>query len=133
MRRQVRAQDAAKGFLGGAGRRPVVVGEVEVRDAQIKGAQDQGPAVGGTVGRAEIVPEAEGKQRQLEAAASAGAVQRGIGVAGGGRLIGHAGEVGDYDAPSRGIRRSSSAAFLDENAMAFSISSLEDERPTRCY
>ena len=58
-------------------------------DAEIEGAQDQGPAVGVIVGGAEVVPETEREKRQLESAATAGTVERGIVVTGGGGLMGH--------------------------------------------
>src|SRR5690606_28753789 len=71
--------------LGGAGRRAVVVGEVEVGDAEVEGAaQDGALGLGRTVG-AEVVPQAERERRQLQTAASGapvGQVRVTVGVRG---------------------------------------------------
>ena len=70
-------------------RRAVVVGKVEVRDAEVERAAD-GRALGVEQAVvAEVLPEAEREQRQLEAAATAAAVGHRV-VARVSGLIGHA-------------------------------------------
>ena len=81
---EVEAEEFAEVLLGGAGWRSVVVGEVEVGDAEIEGAADDGAAGFEGVDAAEVVPEAEGDERKFYAALSATAVKGGAGVAVGG-------------------------------------------------
>ena len=74
VRAQVFGHDPAEVLLGGAGRRAVVVGEVEVGDPRIEGgAQDATLAVERHV-VAEVVPEAERDRRELQARAADPAV-----------------------------------------------------------
>ncbi len=78
VRPQVLGHDPAEVDLRAAGGRAVVVGEVDVADTQVEcPPQDrplglQGPVV------AEVVPQAEGDRRQVEAAASTAAVVHGL-------------------------------------------------------
>src|SRR5436305_11161043 len=89
MRREIGVQNFSKRFLGRAGRRAVVVGEIEVGDAEIERAKDERAAVGKVVYASEIVPEAERERRKLQAAATAGAIEGGVVVAGGSGLMRH--------------------------------------------
>ena len=85
VRREVGLQGLAEGGLGGAGRRAVVVGQVEVGDAEVEGAaQDGALGLDGPVG-AEVVPQAERERGELQAAASGapvGHVRVAVGVCG---------------------------------------------------
>ncbi len=86
---QIGREHAAEGLLRRARGRAVVVGQVEMGDAEIERAADHRP---GRVERAvvaEIVPEAQGQGGQLEAAAAASVVGHCL-VAVGGGLPGHA-------------------------------------------
>ena len=56
MRLEVEAEDLAEVALGAAGRGTVVVGEVEVGDAQVECAADHGAAVFKGVDTAKVVP-----------------------------------------------------------------------------
>ena len=90
--REVGSQDAAEALLGGAGRRAVVVGEVEMRDAAVEGAaQDRPPGLEG-VQAAEVLPQAQRDRRQHEAAPAAAAVGHRLVAVGAGREdgVGHA-------------------------------------------
>src|SRR5690606_23521211 len=89
--REVVAEELAEGFFGGAGGRAVVVGEVEVGDAEVEGAAHDGAAGLVGVNAAKVVPEAEREQREVEAGASAAAEVGGGVVAGGGGGGGHGG------------------------------------------
>ena len=67
---QVRLQDATEVFLGGAVGRSVVVGQVEMRDAQVEGpAEDRSLGLERAV-MAEVLPQSERDGRQEQAAAS---------------------------------------------------------------
>jgi hypothetical protein len=89
MRGEILAQHPAEVFLRGAGRRAVVVGQIEVCDAEIEGAENKCAAVVVEVGVAEIVPEAEGEAGQLKTAASCATIKGGVVVASGRGLISH--------------------------------------------
>lgn len=80
---EVGNEDAADVFLGGSGGRAVVVGEVEVGDAAIKGATHHAAGFLEVVDVAEVVPEAEGDGREEEAGIAAAAVGHAAVVAGG--------------------------------------------------
>lgn len=56
---QIGVENAAKVLLGGAGRRAVVIGQIEMGNAAIEGAADQGTGVVVQSGVAEVVPQAE--------------------------------------------------------------------------
>ena len=56
---EVLCEQQAEGFLGGAGRRAIVVGQVEVGDAQVEGAAQDRAAGFQDVDAAEVVPEAQ--------------------------------------------------------------------------
>ena len=97
--REVLAQDPPEVDLGAAVRRAVVVGQVEVGDPEVEGGVDHLPLLRERRRVAEVVPEPQGEQRQLEAAAPAEAVGHGV-VAIGGGLVGHragSGSVGVGD------------------------------------
>ena len=79
---QVLPQDPTKGRLCRSGRGTVVVGQVEVRDAQVEGAMNHGPGVFKGVDAAKVVPEPQRDRGQLEAALSAAVIGHGV-VAGG--------------------------------------------------
>ena len=59
-------EQCPEGFLGGAGWRTVVVGEVEMRDAEIEGAAGDGTSVLEPVHAAEVVPPAQRDGRQFQ-------------------------------------------------------------------
>ena len=79
---------AAESFLGRARRRAVVVGEVEMRDAQVEGMAHQRAASLKVIDIAEVMPKAQRDRGQLQAAAAAAVVahRRVAGVA---WLVGH--------------------------------------------
>ncbi len=86
--RKFGAHDLAEGRLGAAGRRAVIVGEVEMGDAEIEGrAAHVDLAVMRRIA-AEIVPEAERNGRQLQAG-TARAVVLHLRIAVGSRLPAH--------------------------------------------
>ncbi len=64
----VLVHDPAKGLLGRAGRRAIVVRQVEMGDAQVKGAPHHGAGVLERVHAAKVVPKPEGDGRQEEPA-----------------------------------------------------------------
>ena len=75
---EVGAKDPTEVGLGAAIRRPVVVGQVEMRNAQV-----EGPVQDGALGVerpviAEVLPEPERHRRQQQAAASAATVGHGV-------------------------------------------------------
>src|SRR5207302_3606695 len=70
----VLAQDRAERFLRRAVRRPVVVREVEVGDAEVERASRNRTTPLERRGAAEVVPEAERHDGQLQAAAARAAV-----------------------------------------------------------
>jgi len=71
---EILLEDFAESGLGRAGRRAVVVGEVEMGDAEIEGGAADITHVGARAGLAEILPEAERERRELQAAAAAAVV-----------------------------------------------------------
>ena len=68
------SQQRAEVLLGRAVRRAVVVGQVEVGDAEVEGAAHDRAAVLERPVAAEVLPEAERHRRQLQPAAAAAAV-----------------------------------------------------------
>src|SRR5262249_49091563 len=68
---QIGREQATEVLLGGAVRRAVVVGQVEVRDAEVEGTPDDGAAEGERTVVAGVVPEPERDRGQLQAAPSA--------------------------------------------------------------
>ena len=56
--------------LGRTGRRTVIVGEVEVRNAEVEGAAGDGTSVFQRVESAEVVPPAQLDPRQFDSACS---------------------------------------------------------------
>ena len=68
-------------------RRAVIVGQIQMRDAQVKRAARDGTAVFKGVSPAEVMPEAERQQWQLEARLAAAAVEKYIIVTGRGWRI----------------------------------------------
>ena len=79
---EVLAEEAAEILFGGAVGRAVIVGEVEVGDAEREGAAEHGAGVFEAVDAAEVVPETEGNGGQEETARAAAAIGHGV-VAGG--------------------------------------------------
>jgi hypothetical protein len=75
IRRKIDLEQPAKSFFRRAIRRSVVIGQIEMRDAEIERAPHDGASVFKRVGAAEIMPQAEGNQRQLESRPSATAVE----------------------------------------------------------
>ena len=76
--------DLPEGFLGRAVGRPVVVGQVEVRDAVVESMVCHGQRVGQRVDIAEVVPQAQGNLWQQDAAPAATAVFHAVVIAVGG-------------------------------------------------
>src|SRR4029077_16128272 len=72
--REVLAEDLAEHLFGGAVGRPVVVREIEVRDAEVEGAAQDRPARLDGALVPEVPPEPERDRRQLQAAAPAAVV-----------------------------------------------------------
>ena len=68
VRGQVLGEDAPEVLLGRTEGRAVVVGEVELGDAQVEGGADDGPLPGEGRVVTEVVPEPQGDGRQLQAA-----------------------------------------------------------------
>jgi hypothetical protein len=86
---EVGGHDAAEVLLGRAGRRAVVIGEVEVRDAEVERAAQDRALVVERVVVAEVVPEPQRDGREQEAAAAGAPVgHRVVAILGGG--VGHA-------------------------------------------
>src|SRR5689334_7655923 len=88
MRSEIRAQYASEGLLGRSRRRTVVVGEIEVRYAEIEGAPADGPGIVEDRILAEIVPEAQRQQGKIEAASAAAAIMHAV-ITVRSRLIAH--------------------------------------------
>ena len=80
---EIADQDAADVFLGGAGRRAVVVGEIEMGDAAVEGAVHDAAGLLEVIHGAEVVPEAEGNGGQQQAGIAAAPVGHAAVVAGG--------------------------------------------------
>src|SRR6185295_5336112 len=74
---QVLAQHTAEVLFGRAGRRPIVVGQVEVGDAQIEGAAQQGAAVLKDIHAAKVVPQSQRDGWELQTAATGAVVVHG--------------------------------------------------------
>ncbi|OPZ49786.1 MAG: hypothetical protein BWY91_02983 [bacterium ADurb.BinA028] len=91
---QIAPEDRAKVALGAAVGRPVVVGQVEVRDTQVEGsAQDRLLALQRDV-VTKVVPQAQRDRRQDEAAAATAAHRHPVvAIAGGSVLIGAVGHA----------------------------------------
>ena len=75
IRTQVLRHHAPEVLLGGAGRRSVVVGEVEVCDAEVEGAQHHGAPVLVGIDAAEVVPQPQRHRRQQQPAAPRAAIE----------------------------------------------------------
>ena len=71
VRGEVLAQEAAEVLLGRAGRRAVVVGQVEMSEAEVERAAEHRALVADRVGAAKVVPQAQREPREFEAAAAA--------------------------------------------------------------
>jgi len=74
---QVVGEHLAEALLRRTGRRPVVVRQVDVRDAQVERAEQGGPLRLVPVGVAEVVPQAEREHREIQAAAAGPTVGHG--------------------------------------------------------
>src|ERR1019366_9379433 len=81
---EILAEEAAEILFGGAVGRAVIVGEVEVGDAEREGAAEHGAGVLEAVDAAEVVPETKGNGRQEETARTAAAIGHGVVASGGG-------------------------------------------------
>jgi hypothetical protein len=81
---QILGEDLAEGVLGAARGWAVVVGQVEVRDAEVEGPAGHGAAVLERVHAAEVVPEPERDGGQLDATPAAASVEHGVGALVGG-------------------------------------------------
>ncbi|MNZ68634.1 hypothetical protein D3C78_869040 [compost metagenome] len=68
---EIRLQDFTEGGFGAAGRRAVIIGEIEMGDAEIEGAAADGLFRLVRCVVAEIVPEAERNRRQFQAGLAA--------------------------------------------------------------
>src|SRR3954453_23416985 len=112
-RAQVAAHDLAEDALGGPVRRAVVVGQVEVRDAEVEGAAQDRARVLERPFLAEVLPQPERHLGQLDAAPAAAAIAQppvaaGVGDVGHardstarpGRLTGEASKIYRYASPS---------------------------------
>ena len=75
---EILPQQPAKGFLGRTGRRAVVVGQVEMRDAVVEGIPGDGAAVLEHVQAAEVVPPAQRDGWQFQSAAPCAVVLHAI-------------------------------------------------------
>jgi hypothetical protein len=71
---EVALQDSTERLFRGARLGPVVVGEIEVRNAEIECAPGHGARLVRRVDAPEVVPQAERDRRQDEPAAAASAV-----------------------------------------------------------
>jgi hypothetical protein len=71
MSREIAMEDAPEILLGRAGRRAVIVRQVEVGDAEVERAPQHGPAILEGVHAAEIVPKTERNGREQQSAAAA--------------------------------------------------------------
>ncbi|MNP30757.1 hypothetical protein D3C76_1238470 [compost metagenome] len=71
---QAALEHGTEGGLGGAGGRPVVVGQIEVGDAQIERLVHHGLHLGGIAALAEVVPEPQPYAGQAQAVAARGAI-----------------------------------------------------------
>ena len=89
---EVLRQHPATVALGGSGRWTVVVGEVEMGDAEIKGSPHHFPRERSVIHVSEIMPKAERDFREFQSAPSRAGVGHVIVTVGGGR-IGHEGLV----------------------------------------
>src|SRR5206468_8983292 len=84
---EIGAHPAPEILLRGAVRRPVIIREVEMRDAEIECAAEDCPAGLEYVGTAEILPQAERDQREVQPAPAAAAIGHAAVVAGRFRTI----------------------------------------------
>ena len=109
--REILLQQGAERLLGGAVGRAVVVGEVEVRDAEVEGAAHDRAARLERPVASEVLPEAERDRRQQQPAAAAAVVGHAVVAIAGGQ-VGHAqlprrGDRPPDDTTSRAIRSKS--------------------------
>jgi len=90
VRSQVLSQCSAQCQFGGSRRWPVVVGEIEVGDPEVEGAERERTAVAVVAVGTEIVPVPQGQPRQSEPAASTAGVEVAVVVARRIRRMAHA-------------------------------------------
>ena len=102
---EIGVEDPTEVGLGAAVRRPVVVGQVEVGDAQVESAAQDGALALERLVVAEVLPEPERDGRQQQAAASAAAVGHGVVAVVGRKMMLH-----DGSSPVSVWRRLASAA-----------------------
>ncbi len=81
--REVFTQDAAKGFFGRAGYGAVIIREVEVRHAEVEGAQRDSPGDGRIIDAPEIMPEPKRDLWEMQARFTAACLEGRVGIAGG--------------------------------------------------
>src|SRR6185369_8155023 len=70
---EIGLQDAPEILFGRTRRRTVIVGEIKVGDSEIEGPAQHRTAILEHINSAEIVPEAEGNRREINAALAAAA------------------------------------------------------------
>ncbi|MNZ79073.1 hypothetical protein D3C78_976670 [compost metagenome] len=74
VRQQIILQNFTEGFLGGTGRRPIVVRQIKVCNTQIKGSSCHRSSVLVLIYPAKIMPESKRNRRQLKPAFSTSAI-----------------------------------------------------------
>src|SRR5438093_1978435 len=70
-------EDSAKILFGGAGRRAVIIRQIEVRDAKVKGSMDHRTGSFQRIDTAKVVPQAKRDGGQQQTTASGAAVSHG--------------------------------------------------------
>src|SRR5208283_1743600 len=75
---EILLQDLSEGFFRRSIRWAVVVGEIEMGDAEIEGAAQHGAGIFKVIDAAEVVPQSERDGGKLDAAASRAAILDGI-------------------------------------------------------
>ena len=75
---EIAGHDLTEQLFGGAGRGAVIIGEIEMGDARIKGVTEDFHGRGVVAGATEILPQAQADHRQLQARAARVAVLHGV-------------------------------------------------------
>ena len=75
---EIGGEDLAEGALGRARRRAIIVGKVEMDDAEVEGPPAHGTRILQRPVFAEIVPQAKGERRKLEPAPAGAAIEHGV-------------------------------------------------------
>src|SRR5208283_2422600 len=76
--KEILLQDLAESFFRRSVGRAVIIGEIEMRDAEIEGAAQHGAGIFKVVYSAEVVPQSERNGGKLNAAAPRAAILHGI-------------------------------------------------------